>query len=105
LLSGDSLPLIDTNQNIHMNNCSQFVNDFPSSQTNGPQSPAYEFPLPWSTNNMNFVSPQSPSTPLLSPSLFSSPSSPEYPFHPYLQNNGISSSDPESPFSAGIFPF
>ncbi|KAK2401597.1 hypothetical protein QL285_051180 [Trifolium repens] len=57
------------------------------------------------TSKDNLFSPRSPYRPLLSPSIFSSPSSPEYPFHPYIQNNDISNSGLESPLSAGIFPF
>ncbi|KAK2455358.1 hypothetical protein QL285_002816 [Trifolium repens] len=57
------------------------------------------------TSKDNLISPQSPYRPLLSPSIFSSPSSPEYPFLPYIQNNEISNSGLESPLSAGIFPF
>ncbi|WJX12021.1 hypothetical protein P8452_02562 [Trifolium repens] len=57
------------------------------------------------TSKDNLISPRSPYRPLLSPSIFSSPSSPEYPFLPYIQNNEISNSGLESPLSAGIFPF
>ncbi|XP_045802780.1 protein HAIKU1-like [Trifolium pratense] len=101
---GPVLPMIATNQNLPMNNGNQSMNDFSSPQTNGPQSPSSEFSIPWPTSNMNLVSPQSPYSPLLSPSLFSPPS-PEFPFQPYLQNNGISSSYPGSPVSTENFPF
>ncbi|XP_045802779.1 protein HAIKU1-like [Trifolium pratense] len=97
LSPGPVLPMFATNQNLPMNNGNQSVNDFSSPQTNGPQSPTSEFLIPWPTSNMNLVSHQLPYSPLLSPSLFSSPSSPEFPFQPYLQNNGISCSYPESP--------
>ncbi|WJX12033.1 hypothetical protein P8452_02573 [Trifolium repens] len=57
------------------------------------------------TSKDNLISPHSPYRPLLSPSIFSSPLSPEYPFLPYIQNNEISNSGLESPLSARIFPF
>jgi hypothetical protein len=57
------------------------------------------------TSKDNLISPHSPYRRLLSPSIFSSPSSPEYPFLPYIQNNEISNSGLESPLSARIFPF
>ncbi|KAK2455372.1 hypothetical protein QL285_002830 [Trifolium repens] len=60
---------------------------------------------PSPTSKDNLTSPRSPYRPLLSPSIFSSPSSPEYPFPPCIQNNEISNSGLESPLSAGIFPF
>jgi len=87
-MSNPSMSLFDTNPNFLVNN-NQLVNGFPSSQTNGPESPTSEFLLSSPNSNMNFLSP--------------SPSSPEYPFYPHLQNQ-ILSPDPLSPLSSSIFP-
>ena len=87
-VSNPSMSLIATNPNFLVNNSNQLVNGFPSSQTNGPRSPTSEFLSSSLNNNMNLLSP--------------SPSSPEYPFYPYLQN-GILSPDPPSPLSSSIF--
>jgi len=100
-----SNPLVSlnaTNPNFPMNVSSQLVTNFPS-QTTDPQSSTSEFLLPSPTNNMNLLSHQSPHGPPLSPNIFSSPSSPNYPFHPHLQNV-ILSPDPPSPLFGGHFP-
>nr|XP_004509796.2 protein HAIKU1-like [Cicer arietinum] len=86
-----------TNSIATMNGSNQFVSGITSSYTNGPQSPTSQFPLPSLTSNMNMPSPQSPNF------QFSPPSSPEYPFYPYLHPETLDS--PQSPLSSGIFPF
>ncbi|CAK8561753.1 unnamed protein product [Lathyrus sativus] len=94
---------VASNQTFPMNNDNQFLNNFPQSQTNYSVSPTSEYVLASPTQNVNVLSPQSPYRPLLSPSIFSSPSSPDYPFEPYLHNE-ILSPEPPSPFTAGAFP-
>ncbi|CAK8561755.1 unnamed protein product [Lathyrus sativus] len=91
---------VASNQTFPMNNGNQFLNGFPQSQTNCSMSPTSEYLLASTTQKLNV---QSPQRPLLSPSIFSSPSSPDYPFKPYLHNE-ILSPEPPSPLSAGIFP-
>jgi hypothetical protein len=92
-----------TNPTLPVNASNQLMNDFPSSQTNGPLSPTSEFLLSSPTSNINLLSPQSLDNTLLSPSIFYSSPSLEYPFYSHLSNM-ISSSGPPSPLSAGIFP-
>ncbi|CAK8561754.1 unnamed protein product [Lathyrus sativus] len=95
---------IASNHPFPMNNANQFLNNFPPSQANYSMWPTSENLLASPTQKVNVLSPQSPYRPLLSPSIFSSPSSPDYPFEPYLPNE-ILSPDPPSPLSAGVFPF
>ncbi|KEH29710.1 hypothetical protein MtrunA17_Chr4g0025151 [Medicago truncatula] len=97
-MSNPSVSLNATNPTLSMNDNNQLVIDFSSSQTNDPLSPTFEFILPSPENNMNFLSPQSPYRHLLSPSLFSSPPSPEYPLYSHLVP------DPPSPLSSSLFP-
>jgi len=92
-----------TNPTLSVNASNQLMNDFPSSQTIGPLSPTSEFLLSSPTSNINLLSPQSLDNTLLSPNIFSSSPSLEYPFYPHLPNM-ISSSGPLSPLSASIFP-
>ncbi|AES88194.1 hypothetical protein MTR_4g050650 [Medicago truncatula] len=99
-VSNLSVPFNPTNPTFPNN---QLLNDFPSSQTNGPQSLTSEFLLPSLESNMNFLFPQSPYSPQLSPSLFSLLSSPKYPFYPYLQNGNLFR-NPPSRLSSSIFP-
>jgi len=96
-----SNPSVSLNANIptfQMNDCNQPVIGFYSSKTNDPLSPTSKFMFPSPKSNMNFLSPQSPYKPLLSQSLFSSPSSPEYPLYSHLVP------DPPSPLSSSLFP-
>ncbi|KEH29708.1 hypothetical protein MTR_4g049900 [Medicago truncatula] len=97
-VSNPSVSLNATNPTFYMNDRNQPVIGFSSSQTNDPLSPTSKFMLPSPKSNMNFISPQSPYKPLLSPSLFSSPSSPEYPLYSHLVP------DPPSPLSSSLFP-
>jgi len=97
-VSNPSASLNATNPTFHMSDCNQPVIGFSSSQTNNPLSPTSKFMLPSPKSNMNFLSPKSPYRPLLSPSLFSSPSSPEYPLYSLLVP------DPPSPLSSSLFP-
>ena len=99
-VSNLSVPFNPTNPTFPNN---QLLNDFPSSQTNRPRSLTSKFLLPSLESNMNFLPPQSPYSPQLSPSLLSLLSSPEYPFYPYLQNGNLFP-DPPSPLSLSIFP-
>ncbi|XP_058746195.1 protein HAIKU1-like [Vicia villosa] len=75
-----------TNQTLPMNPSNQFLNGYPQSQTNYTMSPTSEFLLTSPTQKPNVLSPQPPYRPLLSSSIFSSPSSPDFPFQPYLHN-------------------
>jgi hypothetical protein len=59
LLPNSSMYLNATNQNFTMNVGNQFVNDFPSSQRNGPQSPTSEFLLSSPTSNDYLLFPPS----------------------------------------------
>ncbi|RHN60613.1 hypothetical protein MtrunA17_Chr4g0027741 [Medicago truncatula] len=102
-VSNLSVPFNLTNPTFPMNDNNHILNGFPSSQTNGLRSITSEFLLPSLESNMDFLSPQSPYSPQLSPSLFSLLSSPEYPFYPYLQNGNLFP-DPPSPLSSSIFP-
>jgi len=93
-----SMSLNATNPTFPTNGSNQHVIGSSSSQKNDPLSPTSEFILPSPKNDMNFLSPQSPYRPPLSPSLFSSPPSPEYPLFSHLVP------DPPSPLSSSLFP-
>ncbi|KEH29711.1 hypothetical protein MtrunA17_Chr4g0025161 [Medicago truncatula] len=97
-VSNPSVFLNATSSTLPMNISNQLVNGYSSSQTE-PLSQTSEFMLTSPKSNMNHISPQSPHRPLLSPSLFSSPSSPEYPFYSHLIP------DPPSPISSNLFPY
>jgi len=97
-VSNPSMFLNATSSTFPMNDNNQLVNGYSSSQTNEPLPQTSEFMLTSPKSNMNFLSPQSPYRPLLSPNLFSSPSSPEYPFYSHLIP------DPPSPLSSNLFP-
>jgi hypothetical protein len=87
-LQPDSLPpLVENSQTGTVESQTQVVNNIEPPQTNGPQSPTSEFPMPWSTSNFNLVFPPSPYN------LFSPPSSPDLHFPLF------------SPLSAAFFPF
>jgi len=93
-----------TNPTLPANASNQLMNDFPSSQTNGPLPPTSELLLSSPTSNMNLLFPQSSDDTLLSPTIFSSSPSLEYPFYPHLANM-ISSSGPLSSTFCRHFSF
>jgi len=97
-VSNSSMTMNATNPTFPMNGSNQLVIGFSSSQTKDPLSPTFEIMLPSPKNNMNSIPPQSPYRPLLSPSLFSSPLSPEYPLLSHLVP------DPPTPPSSSLFP-
>jgi hypothetical protein len=83
-------PLVENPQTNIVESQTQVVNNI---ETNGPQSPTSEFPIPWSTSYMDLIFPLSPYNSLLSLGLLSPPSSPGFSFPLF------------SPLSAAMFPF
>jgi len=83
-VSNSSVTLNATTPTFLVNDNNQPLIGFSSLQRNDLLSPNFEIMLSSPKNNMNFQSLQSPYRPVLSPSLFSSPSSPEYPLYDFI---------------------
>ncbi|WJX72424.1 hypothetical protein P8452_56309 [Trifolium repens] len=86
-------PLVENPQTNIVESQTQVVNNIEPPETNGPQSPTSEFPIPWSTSYMDLIFPLSPYNSLLSLGLLSPPSSLGFSFPLF------------SPLSAAMFPF